>query len=136
MATWGGRVRIMIRDLLMILFVTCTTLGGQLLLKQAVSQIAARNPAPTGTDWLVATFLSPGVWAAIVIQGIGFIVWVVVISRIKLGLAFALAGAFLYILMALASWQFFGERLAPFQWIGIVFVSIGVLMISMLGSGT
>jgi multidrug transporter EmrE-like cation transporter len=71
-----------------------------------------------------------------VIQGVGFVVWVVVISRIKLGLAFALAGAFLYILMALVSWQLYGERLAPLQWVGIVLVSAGVLMISMLGPQT
>ena len=126
----------MIRDLLMILFVTCTTLSGQLLLKHSVVRIASLDPVPRGWDWLVAAFASPGVWAAIVIQGVGFVVWVVVISRIKLGVAFALAGAFLYILMALVSWQLYGERLAPLQWVGIVLVSAGVLMISMLGPQT
>lgn len=123
----------MIRELLMILFVTCTTLSGQLLLKHSVMRIATQVPVPRGIDWLLAAFTSPGVWAAIVIQGVGFVVWVVVISRVKLGLAFALAGAFLYVLMALVSWQLYGERLAPLQWAGIALVSVGVLMISMLG---
>ncbi len=123
----------MLRDILMILFTTCTTLGGQILLKRGVVEIAARVPKPTGLDWLMAVASSPAVWAAIFIQGVGFVVWIVVVSRVKLGMAFAIAGAFLYILMAVLGWTLYGERLAPLQWAGILLVSAGVLMISMLG---
>jgi len=117
----------------MILFVTCSTLGSQLLLKDSVVRIARRTPVLTGLDWLFAVLSSPTLWIAVVIQGIGFLVWLVVVSRVKLGMAFAISGAFFYILMALLSWQLYGERLAPLQWTGIVLVSAGVLMISMLG---
>ena len=123
----------MLRDLLMILFVTCSTLGSQLLIKDAVVRIAARTPAPAGFDWLFAVIGSPKVWAAVAVQGIGFLVWIVVVSRMKLGPAFATSGAFFYILLAAVSWWLYGERLAPLQWAGIVLVSAGVLMISMLG---
>lgn len=126
----------MIRDLLMILFVTCSTLGSQLLIKDAVVRIAARSPAPVGFDWLMAVVVSPKVWAAVAIQGIGFLVWIAVVSRVKLGPAFATSGAFFYILLAAASWYLYGERLAPLQWAGIALVSTGVLMISMLGQGS
>ncbi|MEZ0474238.1 hypothetical protein AB6713_06345 [Luteimonas sp. B3_2_R+30] len=117
----------------MILFVTCSTLGSQLLIKDAVVRIAARNPAPAGFDWLLAVVGSPKIWVAVTIQGIGFLVWIVVVSRVKLGPAFAMSGAFFYLLLAGASWYLYGERLAPLQWAGIVVVSVGVLMISMLG---
>lgn len=120
----------MIRDILMIVFVTCSTLGSQLLVKRAVLGIAARTPVPRGLDWLLAAVLSPTVWLAVAIQGIGFIVWMVVVSRVKLGLAFATSGAFFYILLAMLSWYLYGEKLAPLQWTGIVLVSAGVLMIS------
>ncbi|SKA27642.1 EamA-like transporter family protein [Lysobacter spongiicola DSM 21749] len=123
----------MLRELLMIVFVTCCTLGSQLLVKYSVNRIAGRESVPSGVDWLLAAMTSPGVIGAILIQGIGFTVWVVVVSRVKLGVAFAISGAFFYILVALASWYFYGERLAPLQWMGIVLVSVGVLMISMLG---
>lgn len=123
----------MLRDILMILFTTCTTLGGQMLLKRGVVEIAARTPKPTGVDWLSAVAISPAIWGAVLIQGVGFVVWIVVVSRMKLGVAFAIAGAFLYILMAVMGWSLYGERLAPLQWVGIVLVSVGVLMISMLG---
>lgn len=121
----------MIRDLLMIVFVTCSTLGSQLLVKRAVMALAARTPVPQGRDWLLAAVLSPTVWLAVAIQGVGFIVWMVVVSRIKLGVAFATSGAFFYVLLAALSWYLYGERLAPLQWAGIVLISVGVLMMSM-----
>jgi multidrug transporter EmrE-like cation transporter len=121
----------MFRDLLMIVFVTCSTLGSQLLVKRAVTGIAARTPVPQGVDWLLAAVLSPTVWLAVAIQGVGFVVWMVVVSRVKLGIAFATSGAFFYVLLAALSWYLYGERLAPLQWAGIVLISAGVLMMSM-----
>ena len=123
----------MIRDLLMILFVTCSTLGSQLLIKDVVVRIAARVPVPVGLDWLLAVVGSPKIWIAVAIQGVGFIVWIVVVSRVKLGAAFAVSGAFFYVLLAAISWWLYGERLTPVQWVGIILVSAGVLMISMTG---
>ena len=123
----------MFREILMIIFVTCSTLTSQLLVKRAVTQIASREPVPSGLQWLVAACLSPEVITAVAIQGVGFVVWVVVVSRIKLGLAFAISGSFFYILIALASWLLYGERLAPLQWLGLVLVSSGVLLMSLFG---
>lgn len=123
----------LIREILMIIFVTCSTLGSQLLVKRAVTQIAARDTVPQGAQWLIAACLSPEVLAAVAIQGIGFIVWVVVVSRVKLGLAFAISGSFFYVLIALASWMFYGERLGPLQWIGLILVSGGVLLMTLPG---
>lgn len=121
----------MLRNLMMIVFVTCSTLGGQLLLKQAIMGLAARSSRLQGAHWLLAAFQEPAVWVAIAIQGVGFVVWLVVISRMKLGLAFALAGACLYLLMPTVSWWLYGERLAPLQWAGIVFISAGILLLSL-----
>lgn len=123
----------MFRELAMIVFVTFCTLGSQLLVKHSVTRIAAREPAPSGIEWLITAMTSPGVIAAVLIQGIGFTVWVVVVSRVKLGIAFATSGAFFYILLAVLSWYFYGERLAGPQWLGILLVSSGVLLISLSG---
>lgn len=125
----------MIHEILMIVFVTCSTLGGQLLVKHAVTQIAAREPALAGWHWLLAAMLSPGVLAAVVLQGIGFAVWVVVVSRVKLGVAFAISGSFFYVLLALLAWWLHGDKLAIGQWMGIVLISVGVLMVSLLKQG-
>lgn len=123
----------MSRELLMIVFVTVSTLGSQLLVKSAVVALAARTPPLHGWPWLVAAVTSPAVIAAVLVQALGFVVWVVVVSRVKLGVAFALSGAFFYLLMALSGWYFFQERLTPTQWVGIVLLSVGVLLISQFG---
>lgn len=123
----------MLREILMILFVTCSTLGSQLLIKHAVTQLAARTPAPTGGAWLMAALFSPAVILAVAVQAVGFIVWVVVVSRVKLGVAFAISGAFFYVLMAAVTWLLYGERLTVGQWAGIALISTGVLMVSLLG---
>jgi multidrug transporter EmrE-like cation transporter len=125
----------MIHEILMIVFVTGSTLGSQLLVKYEVTQIAAREPALAGWHWLLAAMLSPGVSAAVVMQGIGFAVWVVVVSRVKLGVAFAISGSFFYVLLALLSWWLYGEKLAAGQWMGIVLISVGVLMVSLMKQG-
>lgn len=123
----------MIREVLMIVYVTFSTLGSQLLVKRAVTQLALRESPPQGWKWLVAACLSPEIIAAVAIQGLGFVVWVVVVSRVKLGVAFAISGSFFYILIALASWGLYGERLTPLQWIGLLLVSAGVLLMTLSG---
>ncbi|MGH8464143.1 MAG: hypothetical protein ACRER5_08345, partial [Pseudomonas sp.] len=101
----------MLRNLALIVFVTCSTLGSQLLVKKAVLAIAARARPPAGWDWLLAALASPLVWLAVAIQGVGFVVWMLVVSRVKLGVAFAISGACFYILLAALSWYLYGERL-------------------------
>ncbi|HEY1036498.1 MAG TPA: hypothetical protein VGE09_16100 [Pseudoxanthomonas sp.] len=122
-----------LREVLMILFVTCSTLGSQLLIKHAVARLGTHDPVLRGLDWIVAAMTSPTVLLAIAVQAVGFVVWVVVVSRVKLGVAFALSGAFFYILMAAATWLLYGERLTMGQWAGIALISAGVLMVSLLG---
>ena len=123
----------MIRETLMILFVTCATLGSQLLIKYSVTGIAARSPGLKGMDWLLSAVVSPPIIAAILLQGVGFLVWIAVVSRVKLGLAFATSGAFFYILLAAMSWWLYGERLTPVQWGGLFLITAGVLMTGVLG---
>ena len=118
------------RQLAMILFVTLTTLGGQFLIKDAVVAIAARDPAPSGLGWSLAVAMEPRVWASIGVQGLGFLAWAAVLSRMQLGPAYATFGAFFYILLAVSAWWYYGERLAPLQWAGGVLVSAGVLLMS------
>lgn len=121
------------RNLLMILLVTLTNLGGQLLIKDAVSVIGSRSPHLAGIEWAAAVLQSPKIWLSIAIQALGFLAWVGVLSRMKLGPAFAVWGAFFYVLLALVSWWLYGEKLAPLQWGGILLVSMGVLMMSAAG---
>lgn len=123
----------MIREILMITFVALSTMASQLLVKNGVNVLAERTPELKGIPWLMAAVLSPSIIAAVAIQGVGFLTWVVVVSRMKLGVAFAISGGLFYFLIALSSWFFFGEKLAPAQWAGIFLISAGVLLMALTG---
>jgi drug/metabolite transporter (DMT)-like permease len=62
--------------------------------------------------------------------------WMLIVSREKLGVATATVGGSLYILMALFAWLIYGEALSPVQWTGIALVTLGVVCISLGGVTT
>lgn len=119
---------------LMILFVSCMTLGSQILIKRSVMQVAGNYPTSHGIEWLLRVLLSPPVVIAILMQAVGFSVWIFVVDKMKLGVAFSLSGATFYLLLALTGWYLYGERLTTLQWLGISLVSAGVLLISLSGN--
>ena len=67
-----------------------------------------------------------------VVVRVVIVVWVVVVSRVKLGVAFAISGAFFYLLMAAVTWLLYGERLTLWQWAGIALV-VTALVAVLLG---
>jgi multidrug transporter EmrE-like cation transporter len=106
------------------------TLGSQLLLKKAIVIIG-----PLLQDgkiaFLIAAFTSPYVWTAISMQGLGFVLWMIVLTKLKLGIAFALSGAFFYLLIALSTWYIYGEKLTSQQWGGLMLISTGVVLMTL-----
>ena len=61
--------------------------------------------------------------------------WMIILSREKLGVATATVGAGFYTLMALSAWLVYGETLSLVQWAGIALVTLGVVCISLGGIG-
>src|SRR5690606_26996856 len=107
---------------LLILLTTVCTIVGQLILKRAgtgLRPLLASGPV----EFLFGAATSPLVIAALGLQVVGYVAWLFVLSREKLSVAFALSGSTLYLLTAIASWYFFGERLTGWQWLGFVLIS-------------
>lgn len=116
------------REILIILFVTSCTIASQMLVKLGVNRLPVRDPSGNFYGWLYGVTTSPGIIGAVLIQGLGFMAWVVVVARMKLGAAFAISGAFFYLMIALASWWLYGERLNAAQWTGMLLISSGVMV--------
>ena len=74
---------------------------------------------------------SPWIYTSLAIQVFGYVLWMILISRVKLGVAAASVGAGFYVLMAGGSWLVFGETLSYLQWLGIGFITIGVVCVSL-----
>ena len=114
---------------LLILVSTLCTVGGQLLLKHGLSGMAALAAADR-VGFLMRVATSPWVATALSLQVVGYVVWFFVITREKLGVAFALSGSLLYLATALLSWVIFGERLTTLQWAGLGTITVGVLLLA------
>ncbi len=116
---------------LLILAVTVNAVVGQLLLKRAL--IALGGPAALANfpRFMLDAAKSPWIYSSVAIQIFGYILWMILISRVKLGVATASVGAGFYLLMALSAWAVYGETLSYLQWFGVAFITIGVTCISL-----
>jgi drug/metabolite transporter (DMT)-like permease len=114
---------------LLILVVTLNAVFGQLLLKYALSTLGGRAALASLPNFVLKAIASPWVYASVAIQGLGFLLWILLISREKIGVASASVGAGIYILMPLCAWALFGESLTNWQWIGIGFITVGVIFV-------
>lgn len=116
---------------ILIIISTLCTLSAQLLLKKVVSGPAMRAALADGpVPFIFSAAMQPYTWLALCLQVGGYIVWFFVLTRERLAVSFALSGSVFYILTALAAWHFYAERLTMHQWLGIIFISIGVLFIA------
>jgi uncharacterized membrane protein len=78
----------------------------------------------------MAAATSPIVISALTLQGIGYVIWLFVVAQERLSIAFAMSGSFFYLTLALMSWLLFDERLFISQWVGLVFITFGVVLVT------
>lgn len=70
----------------------------------------------------------------IVLFGISFLTWLFILSKLQLNIAYPIIISIEAVFVSSASWFLFHEYLSWLQILGIVFVIIGILLISPKGS--
>jgi drug/metabolite transporter (DMT)-like permease len=116
---------------LLFVAVTVNAVIGQLLLRRALNQIGSPSNLSELPRFIGSAALSPWIYASVAVQILGYVMWMLVVSREKLGVATASTGAGFYVLMALSAWLIYNETLTTLQWTGIVLVTVGVVCISL-----
>jgi drug/metabolite transporter (DMT)-like permease len=116
---------------LLIIAVTVNAVVGQLLLKYAIATLGGRAALETMSKFVLDAATSPWIYASLAVQGLGYFLWIVLISREKLGVAVASVGAGFYILMPLCAWALYGESLTNVQWLGVGLITAGVTCVSL-----
>jgi drug/metabolite transporter (DMT)-like permease len=111
---------------LLILVVVFNSVASQLLLKRAVGEIGKPTSLDGLTGFFQAAAVSPAVYASLVLQVVGYALWMVVLTQEKLGIAVAMLGSGFYVLMALLAWALFDEQLTLLQWTGVALITLGV----------
>lgn len=111
---------------LLIFVVTLNSLASQVLLKRAVQSLGTPGSMADVWPFFKAAAQSPPVYLSLVLQVVGYALWMVVISREKLGVAVAVMGSAFYIAIALLGWVVFDEPLSPLQWAGVLLITLGI----------
>ena len=105
----------------------CVLMGaGQLLFK--VAAIKAQSE-PTLFETLRTVSLSPYFWSAGMLYGIASLLWVLILTRVPLSIAYP-ATSLTIVLVPLASWYLFGDALDLRQASGMMAILFGVWLIA------
>jgi drug/metabolite transporter (DMT)-like permease len=83
----------------------------------------------TMSIFLKTVFVSPFLWAGLLVVVMVFILWSMILSKIDLSVAVPIA-SFSYILVPLVSIVFLHEQITILRWVGVLFVLSGVVLVS------
>ena len=119
-----------LKDILMILM--CVALGsiGQLSIKLCVQQIGK-----IATDWAsIVTVISKGLTTPLVLLGLGLygassLIWVVILSRVKLSFALPMMSS-TYVFVVFLAWFVLKEDVPWVRLIGVFVICAGVFLVS------
>ena len=78
---------------------------------------------------LTQAFLNPYIISGIAIYGFTTLVWLIILSRVKLSIAYPLLSSG-YVLSILFSWLLFKESIPKIRIIGAVIICIGVYLVA------
>ncbi len=99
--------------------------------KSALAQADLVVADPAGAAvFLKAVFFSPFLWAGLFTVAAVFIIWSTILSKIDLSVAVPIA-SFSYIFVPIASIIFLHEKITILRWAGILFILIGVILVSL-----
>jgi drug/metabolite transporter (DMT)-like permease len=119
---------------LLIVAFTVNSVISQLVLRRGLQELGSPANLVGLPRFLGHAALSYWIYASITLQILSYVMWMLIVSREKLGVATATVGAGFYTLMALSAWLVYGETLSPLQWSGIALVTLGVVCISLGGA--
>jgi len=118
----------MLTNIIFISIIAFGTITAQIILKKGLLLLGGVHFSSGIMVEIFRIIHSPYVMGAFVLQGIIALFWIYVLSRThQLVYLFTMSGAFIYILLALASWIVLGERLSLIQWLGVFMISLGVV---------
>ncbi|AZD29714.1 4-amino-4-deoxy-L-arabinose-phosphoundecaprenol flippase subunit ArnE [Pseudomonas chlororaphis] len=109
---------------LLLLLVACLlTCLGQIAQKFAVESWRAQ---PSGA---LAKLRSPWLWLALASLGLGLLVWLLVLQRVEVGIAYPML-SLNFVLITLVARFVFHEAIDRRHWLGVALVLAGVLLLS------
>lgn len=111
---------------------TCDTIS-QLLLKNAINSlninVSSLKKIP---GFIMRLGLIPWVWTGLIFSCISLFVWLFVLTKVDLNLAFSIDSMH-YIFIAFASRSVLKEKVGFKRWAGTIFIVFGIFLVSLTG---
>ena len=110
---------------------------GNVLLSKGMKELAGTDPTQP-SQWgpmLWEATVSPTVLIGTALFIVFFVLWAVALSRADLSFVLPAVSFEVVLNVLLANW-FLGESISPIRWVGVAFISLGVLMVARSGVRT
>ena len=117
------------KDFILLFFNVLLTVIGQILFKHGMNTVGRVDSLRDVLGKLTQAFLNPYILSGIAIYGFTTLVWLVILSRVKLSIAYPLLSSG-YVLSILFSWLLFKESIPKIRIIGAVIICIGVYLVA------
>ena len=104
----------------------CIESAGQLFTKVAGDQLGQMD---FSWLWLAEVARNPGILAAIACYIGAFFVWMLILRRSSLSLAFPLS-SLVFVVVLLGSWLGLGEHISPLHWVGVAVIIGGIALLA------
>ena len=95
---------------------TVNSVISQLVLRRGLQDLVSPASLVKLPRFIGSAALSPWIYTSVVLQILSYVMWMLIVSREKLGVATATVGAGFYTFMALSAWLVYGETLSPVRW--------------------
>ena len=118
-----------LKELLLLFFNVSLTVTGQLLLKQGMLKVGRIESLSGVFPKLIHAFLNPFVIGGISVYGVTTVIWLVILSRIKLSIAYPMISLG-YVLAIFFSWLFFKESVPNLRIVGAIVICVGVYLVA------
>ncbi|MGR3913288.1 MAG: EamA family transporter [Gammaproteobacteria bacterium] len=79
--------------------------------------------------WALGQALSPGVIGGLMCYGVSIVLWLAVLSRVQVSLAYPFQ-ALGYVFASLVAWRFLGEGMGALNVLGLALICAGVVVLS------
>lgn len=115
---------------LMVLTSICDT-ASQLFLKSSVNSIEVKTNGITKIiSFIIRLIRTPRVWTSFTFSTASLILWLYILSKVDLSLAFSVCSMH-YIFIAIASGWILKEKIGLNRWAGTVLIVIGIILVTL-----
>lgn len=118
-------------NFLLFILVNVLVVFGQVMMKYGMNKIGNFSSVPFG-NFLVQIFTSPFIIIGIGFYAISTIVWLMILSRVSLSIAYPVLSLG-YVFILLASALFLKETLNIYHVIGVISIIFGIYLIYVIG---